>query len=361
MSCSILKEPSRCLNFLHTILYTTRYRGRPVTKEEFQAWFYGIHPYGGPIEEYNPQTVPAYFPDLTNPQFQELLLSWAEKHIDCGAEAIWIDMLYRQATLLAQMTGDLRHPAVRESLAAASQIVERIREYGVAEGRRVYVGSWVGPFVLAELEGQAFPYEPPEMDFVTLSPTIEEVLAKRLDEERWAQAVTLVREKYGEIPLIAFIDWSFDESPLVAFSQQLTPEEQREALQEFDRVFRELGILFAYPVHGGYMGRGEVTTRLAFGRYRIYDALAPEFDTYGTIVELARARAGEACLKSSLGSPAGCSAISRTPRIFERPGPGEEGPFMWLGESPPSPGPSGQVELSPLPSSPRRTSRRGPR
>ena len=270
-----------------------QYNGRPITKEELQARFYGVHPYGGPIEEYDRRTVPAYFPDLTNPRFQELLLSWAKKQIDYGADAIWIDMLYRQATLLAQITGDLQHPAVRESLAAAARIVEEIREYGRQQGKRVYVGSWVGPFVLAELEGREFPYDPPAMDFVTLSPTIDEILAKRLDEVRWQEALALVREKYGAIPLIVFIDWSFDESPLVAFSQRVSPEEQREALREFDQAFGELGITFAYPVHGGYMGRGEVTTRLAFGRYRVYDALAPEFDTYRTIMELAQARAGE--------------------------------------------------------------------
>jgi hypothetical protein len=279
------------------------YRGRPVTKEEFQSWFYGTHPYGGPIEEYDRRTVPAYFPDLTNPRFQELLLSWAKKQIDGGADALWIDMLYRQATLLVQMTGDVNHPAVRDAIAATARIVEEIRRYGEERGRRVYVGSWVGPFVLAELEGREFPYDPPEMDFVTLSPTIDEILQKRLDEERWQKALALVRERYGEIPLIAFIDWSFDESPLVAFSQQLTPEEQREALREFDRGFEELGILFAYPVHGGYMGRGEVTTRLAFGRYRVYDALAPEFQTYETIRELAQARAvGQPLGSSSTGS-----------------------------------------------------------
>jgi len=271
--------------------WSIRYRGRPVTKEEFQAWFYGIHPYGGSIEEYDRRTVPAYFPDLTNPQFQALLLNWAKKQIDCGANAIWIDMLYRQATLLAQMTGDLQHSAVQESLVAAAHIVEEIHQYGMARGRRVSVGSWAGPFVLAELEGQEFPYNPPQMDFVTLSPTIEEVLQKRLDVERWREALALIFEKYGKIPLIAFIDWSFDESPLVAFSQQLTPEEQRQALRAFDRAFQELGIIFAYPVHGGYLGRGEVTTRLAFGHYRVYDALAPEFNTYETIRELAQARA----------------------------------------------------------------------
>jgi len=264
--------------------------GKPVTKERFQEWFYGVHPYGGPAEEYDPRQVGAYYPDLTNPRFQELLLSWAEKQMECGVDGIWIDMLYRQATLLAQMTGDLRHPSVADSLAAASRIVEQIRGYGAQLDKRIYVGSWVGPFVLAELAGRQFPYEPPRMDFVTMSPTIQEVLAKRLDRAKWEKLISLVRRKYVDVPLMAFIDWSFDESPLVAVSQRLTKEEQREALRNFDETFRELGILFAYPVHGGYLGRGEATSHLAFGRHREYDAVAPEFQTYETIRDLARTR-----------------------------------------------------------------------
>ncbi len=267
--------------------------GEPVTKQRFQGWFYGVHPYGGPIEQYDRSSVGAYFPDITNPQFQELVLSWAKKQIDCGVDAIWIDMLYSQATLLAQMTRDLQHPSVRESLAAARRIVEQIRRYGAERGKRVYVGSWVGPFVLAPLADREFPYDPPKMDFVTLSPTIKEVVAKRLDEAKWTKAIALVRRFYGQIPLIAFIDWSFDSSPLVAFSQRLSPDEQRTALEEFDRAYRKLGVLFAYPVHGGYMGRGEVTKRLAFGRERVYDALAPEFSTYETIKRLAASRRAE--------------------------------------------------------------------
>ncbi len=271
------------------------HNGRPVTKEQFQAWFYGIHPYTGPIEEYDPQRVSAYFPDLTNPRFQELLLSWARKQIECGADAIWIDLLYRQATVLAQITGDVNHPSVQDSLAAATGIVESLQQYTSTQGQRVYVGSWAGPFVLVELADTAFPYEPPPVDFVTVTPSIGEILQQELDTAKWQQVRTLIREKYGDIPVIAFIDWSFDASPMVAFSQRLSVEEQRNVLREFDQHFQGLDIIFAYPVHGGYLGAGEATTRLAFGEYRIYDALAPEFNTFETIVDLSRLRspAGE--------------------------------------------------------------------
>ncbi len=264
------------------------HNGKPVTKEQFQSWFYGIHPYGGEIEEYDRRKVPAYFPDITNPEFQELLLSWAKRQIDSGADAIWIDMLYTQSSILARITGDAEHPAVRESIEAAKKIVDEIRKYGKKKGKYIYVGSWVGPFVMNEMEGKSFPYSPPPVDFVTVTMAKQEILNKKLDEEKWEKMVSIIREKYGNIPVFAFIDWSFDDSPTVAFSQLLTASEQEEVLSVFDRSFADMGINFIYPVHGGYMGRGEITTKLAFGKYRVYDALAPEFDTYETIKELAR-------------------------------------------------------------------------
>jgi len=266
------------------------HNGKPVTKERFQSWFYGIHPYGGKLEEYNWQKVSAYFPDITNPDFQELLLSWAKKQIDCGADGIWIDMLYTQASLLARITGDVNHPAVRESIEAAKKIVDEIHEYGERKGRHIFVGSWIGPFVSMELKGKSCPYSPPDVDFVTVSMINQEILNKHLDVNKWEKKVSIIMEKYGDIPVLAFIDWGFDNSQMVVFSQKLNKEEQRQVLREFDKSFEEMGINFVYPVHGGYLGRGEITTKLAFGKYRFYDALAPEFDTYDTIKELAQSK-----------------------------------------------------------------------
>ncbi|MBU4252057.1 MAG: hypothetical protein KKC39_04740 [Candidatus Omnitrophica bacterium] len=267
--------------------------GKPITKEQFQEWFYGIHPYGGKSEKYDWRKVPAYFPDITNPDFQELLLSWAKKQIDSGADAIWIDMLYHQATRLAQITGDMDHPSVKESVAAASKIVDEIHRYGQSRGKYIYVGSWPGPFVLAEAANREFPYSPPDLDFITISPLNKDVMDKKLDNVKWEKIISIIKNKFSGIPIFSFIDWAFDESQTVIFSQKLSKEEQREVLKTFDGSFAKMGVNFVYPIHGGYMGRGEITTHLAWGKYRIYDALALEFDTYETIKELALRKAGK--------------------------------------------------------------------
>jgi len=267
--------------------------GKPVTKEVFQEWFYGVHPYGGKaVSGYDWRKATAFFPDITNPDFQELLLSWAKKQIDCGADAIWIDMLYYQAYRLAQITGNMHHPSVKESVAAASKIVDEIHKYGKSRGKYIYVSTWDGPFVATEfLLGKEFPYPPEDIDFITSSPLNKEILEKKLNEPRWTKETAVIKRIYGDIPVFSFIDWAFDESQTVIFSQKLSKEEQKELLKTFDESFAKMGINFVYPVHGGYMGRGAVTTNLAFGKYRIYDSLAPEFQTYNTIKKLANKKA----------------------------------------------------------------------
>jgi hypothetical protein len=256
--------------------------GLNLSKEEFQCEFAKTHlwvPKDLDCNLYDSTQVPAYFPDITNPNFQKLLLSWAKKQIDCGLDGIWIDMLYRQAGYLFRLTNDFQHPAVKKSYDAAAKIVDEIHRYGYLKGRYIYVGSWAAPIY--------FPYPAPNLDFLTLSPTSREILNKRLDENRWKRYIKKIREKFGSIPIFAFIDWaSTTKTPLGAFSQKLSKEEQRELLEYMDEFFKKLGIVFVYPVHGGWMGND--ATMLSFGKWRSYDSLAPEFKTYETIKKLTR-------------------------------------------------------------------------
>jgi len=220
------------------------------------------------------------FPDLLDPGFQQLFLDHVKLQLDAGADAIWIDGLFWQAGIFARLAGSTEHPAIERVFEAIRRLVDEIHGYATAQGERVYVGSW----------GQtAYPYPPPQLDFVTISPTPDEVRACRLDEARWREKLAEVEELYGPVPVIAFIDWAFTaDTPLGVFSQELTQEQAREALRNFERFFREEGVLFAYPVHGGYMGRD--ATKLSFGRSYKYESLAPEFETYDTIKELAEGR-----------------------------------------------------------------------
>lgn len=226
---------------------------------------------------YDPQAVGAYYPDITNPAFQELLLSWAEKLIDIGADAIWIDMLFSQANFIEKLTGDINHPAVKASYDAASKIIDDLHNYR----QGLYVGTWSN--------WSAFPYSPPMLDFVTISPTKEEVLNKPItfNESSWNVFIESVKTKRGNIPIIGFIDWAdIADTPLGAFSQTLSIADQNNFLEAADDFLITKGIRFAYPIHGGWMG--DDATVLSYGRYKTYDSLAPEFQAYETIKELAQ-------------------------------------------------------------------------
>jgi len=276
--------------------------GKPITKEEFQRW---LAKTGWTTDQPrdDPRKFEAYFPDITNPEFQELLLSWAKKQIDCGADGVWIDGLEAQPFFLDMITDDPAHPAVKESLAACAKVVDAIHRYGQTKGKHVYVASWARPHAAYLFRNRAGNWDdafthierwsvpPPQLDFVTLGPLNEEVLAQKLDQPKWDRQMVSVHKLYGDTPVFAFLDWAFNESQTVYFSQKLSKDEQRQLLKTLDAAYAKMGVNFIYPVHGGYMGSGPITTKLAFGTQRSYDSLAPEFDTYETIRELARKKA----------------------------------------------------------------------
>lgn len=259
--------------------------GKPLTKEEFQALYAQLNSWIKPGETYDYNKVQAFFPDITNPDFQEILVSWAARQIDAGADAIWIDGL-PQTSIFYKLTNDINHPAIKDMFNASEQIVDKIHKYGESKGKQIYIGTWILP-----LQVEGLPQMKSDIDFITLTPTEDEILNKKLDLAKWNDVISKYKNVYSNTPVFAFIDWGFNQSPTVAFSQKLSTKEQEDTLQSLDESFANLGINYIYPVRGGYMGAGAVTKKLSFGKYRSYDALAPEFDTYNIIKELAQKKA----------------------------------------------------------------------
>ncbi|MCX9012721.1 MAG: hypothetical protein OIN66_16590 [Candidatus Methanoperedens sp.] len=251
--------------------------GKPLTKEQFQEMFARSQQWIKPNEQYDWRKADAYFPDITNPEFQEILLSWAEKQVDSGADAIWIDGL-PQTALFYRFTKDKKHPMINDLYSASEKIIDGIHNYRTE--KKVYVGSWALPFGLVE----GLPYLPPTVDFVTKTPTSNEVLNKELDKIKWVNEITYIKNIYNNAPIFVVMDWGGDNLPLFVFSQKLTNEERKNLLKNFDEELEKLGVNFVYPIHGGWMGEG--VTILSFGKWKTYDSLAPEFDTYEIIKQL---------------------------------------------------------------------------
>jgi len=228
--------------------------------------------------QYNPANMNAFFPDITNDNYHELLLSLAKKQIDSGEDAIWFDGLFLQANYIAEITNNTNHSGVNASFFASSNIIDEIHDYK----QGVYAGTWVL---------QTFPYPSPNLDFVTLSPIKEEIMNQSFMENSWNVSIKSVKDTRGDIPIIAFIDWSdTSNTPLGAFSQNLSIENQNNFLKVADAFFQKKGLIFAYPLHGGYLGND--ANIIAYGQYKYYDALAPEFDTFETIKQLSLKKIG---------------------------------------------------------------------
>ena len=251
--------------------------GINMSKEEFQCRFAKTHfwvPQDLDCKDYTSEIASAYFPDITNEKFQRLLLSWAERQIDAGVDAIWIDMLFAQAKFLYRISGDFNHKSLKETWDAVCKIVDELHAYGRKRGRHIYVGSWA--------TASWFPYEAPKLDFVTVSPSAREVRTLTLDSKKWDERLKSIRKKHPKCPIFAFIDWAGStKTPLGQFSQFLSKEQQRRFIRLADEFFAKRGVVFVYPVHGGWMGND--AAKLAFGKFRSYDSLAPEFKTYQTI------------------------------------------------------------------------------
>ena len=219
-----------------------------------------------------------YFPDITNKEFQELYLSWAKRQIDAGVNGLFLDMLFAQPRFLAKITKNPKHPAVKESLEAINYLTRKIKDYGKRKGRYIYLCSFSTFTDFANYK--------PDLDFVVVSPTMEEVRSLTLDEGRWNEIVLKVKRRLPTAKILAMIDWAgTTHTTLGVFSQELSKEEQREFLKIANEFFSKKGIIFVYPVHGGFIGQDAKI--LSFGKLKIYDSLAPEFDTYETIKNLA--------------------------------------------------------------------------
>ncbi|MFA5041098.1 MAG: hypothetical protein WC464_05650 [Bdellovibrionales bacterium] len=255
--------------------WKTVIRGKAVTKEQLQARLAGVE-----AKTFDRRQTGVYFPDMTNPDYRFLLEGFAKKQIDAGADAVWIDGLLAQTKLFIEMTGDVRHPAVRESYLAAVKLVDDLHRYGAAKGKNILLGTW------GQGEDDLSKLSPPlGLDFVTVSPSREDIEKGQLDVNKWLYKLAMINRNHGTVPILAFIDWDGEDSPLAAFSQRLSTEKQNKVLQTLDKDFSQVGVKFIYPVHGGFMGKN--AKKRSFGKFLTYDSLAPQFGTFEAIKALA--------------------------------------------------------------------------
>ena len=245
--------------------------GKPYTLEETQSYLKGIAASLG----LNFSNLGVF--DTSSEKLIEYQVRRAVALKRAGVRAVWFDLFFQLPLRVSRLLNlSLSHPMVKDLYEGVKEIVERAR------GEGLMVGTWVTAL--------QFPYEPPKLDFLTESPSSREVLNVKVDYGRWDEIAKLIKEKEPDSLLIIILDFGErDNLPLAIFSQRLSPDQQRKFLVElrnladYLRKRYGLNVAVAYPVHGPGIGAG--AERLAWGKYRIYDAKAPEFDTYEVIRE----------------------------------------------------------------------------
>ena len=247
--------------------------GLPMLKEKYQY----VHVrtgafWSGSYDQYEPQTVPCYAPDLSNPDYQDLLYHIGLRQIESGCDAIWIDAWHWTVDDMAQLANDATHPAVEDLVAGFNTICDMFRQHNVP------VGSWYSRVPFKQ-----------KLDFVTIwAATPQEILNFNISEDRIEQEIQNIKDRVGNVPIYAFIDWGGWNPPMYAFSQQLSPQKQKEFLEYMTSFYSNYPeITLAYPVHGGTMSSiTQPANILSYGRFDIYDSNAPEFNIYPTIKSL---------------------------------------------------------------------------
>ena len=284
-------------------------------------------------EDFVKNWLSVYWGDPTNEDWQSFAFHIAQKLIDGGADAIWIDMylqpsanaialhcLEEQGTIencnYSEALEDVR---VKEIISAQREFIDRIHRYGLSKGEYILVGSW-GVLGEEKAPQQSVLIKDlvPNYDFVVTTISSEEIYNKRIDSQKWKDIVKKHREIFGDIPMFIWFDTGYYYSPMHVFSQYLSKGEQAQFLENVDRFFVDLSkkenltIAFIYPISGQMMGpwkegekvilsfqcccdtckdkcliSGEKEGICGFGSY---DALAPEFETYETIKNLAQSK-----------------------------------------------------------------------
>jgi hypothetical protein len=167
-----------------------------------------------------------FFPDMANPKFRELLLRWAQKQIDAGVDAVWFDLPLEvpRFALRAKLI-DKQHPVYKRYWDAWQTVAEQTRAYARENyGKHILISCNGGPTL--------------GNDFVTLPLPLlnREAFLNGIPDKYFRDMKAWSRREIGwDVPILAFIDWgATTHSPLGVFSQQLSAEEQNQALKTLD-------------------------------------------------------------------------------------------------------------------------------
>ena len=259
--------------------------GLPVSKEEFQKWFW--KQFKG-VDITDPKNeMDFYLFDPTLSDVQNIFADLLEAQLNCGVDAFWWDMLLLPVSALLHYGVPVEHTAIQE-------IYEGCKEIASFTKKKVTHIMW-SYWELEHDYGLFSKYGAPPVDICLTSIGVNEISSLSMDRTRWDTIQRIVHDIYGDVTHFARIDFGSGRTGLYVLAEELSVEEANEFLTIAEDFFQQRGVLLILPVHGGnpcdplQISQG-LCPKLAYGKYNWYDSLAPEFDTYDTIKSIALGR-----------------------------------------------------------------------
>ena len=251
----------------------------------------------------------SYIPDLSIPDVQLLYIHQAQKLLELGCDGIWIDGPFINVGDVARYGGT--EATIQYFYDANLYTMEQIRKLKTLSGNSPMIATWYsGTGSTKYLQNSPY-WHDKFFDFVTISaPFIDEIITISPKQD-YDKIVNDIKVNYGDVPIITYMDWWWNNHPMWYFSQWYpgyTDQEccnghyeerhnhQINVLRYFTKFFKLKGITWAYPIHcpgcstdtcpGVTTPDSGTCCAKSFGQYYSYDALAPEHNTYAEIVSL---------------------------------------------------------------------------
>lgn len=254
-----------------------------------------------------------FVPDITIPEVQQLYIHQAERLIETGIDGIWIDGFAYPLSWMIQNRASSQ--SLQSYINAALITANEIKKFTTIYNNPLILSTWYYENKLQYYRNSPY-FNNKLFDFLTISaPSTTEMTSSEMTPlQNYDKIIQNIKDYQNNVPIVAYIDWSFNKHQMWHFSQwypdyinccdaqdSTINREKRynfqvTVLKKFTEFFKSKGISWAYPVHGGGMctkidcteevnGKGPCCAK-SFGQYNIYDAQAPEFNTYSTIKEL---------------------------------------------------------------------------
>lgn len=235
-----------------------------------------------------------WWPDITKSEVQNFLINQAKRIIDIGGDAIFFDGLVWQARNYRHYKWQPIDPGRELALKGSIKVVEEVKKYKTLSGDAPLIISWI-PYQYLEdfTKRQIYPF-----DMLVGLISLPEIRDNKPKDIWWDPQLELVKNYYNNVPVLPIIDWGFGKHQLWYFSQSILDKKERQEHEKsilrnftcwFKNKYQDYNISFVYPIFGGSMCEGVVSSPClikSYGTSSIWSSFAPEFDIYQDIINI---------------------------------------------------------------------------